>query len=331
MSTTSSHTGTHRLLDALRPLVRFPLRGLKEERVFAWSTRRGPLRTIHFQTPDGTVLVQLFAAMSEGRFSGVIQAVPRTSEGLESQSQAARLAEYFINAGDAVVAVGAGALEAKFVSGDQLLTLTNDWGRELARTSISVEPSPAGRVSPVLVVPLRCQSGEPLAIEAALFDGRLPSSSISLGGRSSQVVAVNQRAAITVVDEGLTGCVPLTVSGARGRMTASIQVVRATLDCVRTELACGESTWIEVAAEGSNIEETVVLCNHAPGVVALPQGELMRVIVPAGQVKRLRLTGIRSGSFAVTAQLDGARSSSSSSVQTMRAAAIAGRVKADGD
>lgn len=272
-------------------------------------------------------MVQLFAAMSEGRFSGVIQSVPRSRAGLESQSQAARLAENFVNAGDAVVAVGAGVLEAKFVSGPQFLTLTNHWGRELARTSITVEPWSAGRVSPVPVVPQRCQSGEPLAIEAALFDGRLPSSSISLGGRPSEVLAVNERAAITVVDEELTGSLPLTVRGARGRMTASIQVVRASLGCARTELASGESTWIWVSTEGSNVEETVVLCNHSPDVVALPQGESMRVTVPAGQLQRLRLTGLRAGNFAVTAQLADADSRSVVSVQTIRAAVVAGRVK----
>ncbi|MFN7964822.1 MAG: hypothetical protein U0V87_03925 [Acidobacteriota bacterium] len=327
MSTVGSHAVTHRLLDALRPLVRFSARGLEQENVFVWSTRRGPLRMVHFQLPDGTVSVNLFASMCEGRFSGVIEATPRLGEGMESQAQAARLAEYFLNAGDAIVPVGAGVLETKFSAGTHSLTLTNNWGRELARASITVKPLPAIGSSPVVNVPPRAQAGEPVAIEAPLFDGRLSTSSVAIDGRLNRILAVNERAAITALDEGLVGSVPLAVHGARGRLVASIRAVRVTLECARTELACGESGSIAVAVEGANDQETVALCNHAPGVVSLAHAESFTVTVPPGQVQRLRLNTLRSGAFAVTARLDLHECDATGSMRSMHAAAITGRVR----
>lgn len=328
MRTLLGENNSRRLLGVLGQVMRRPVRGLEDRSVFSWTSRRGALRTVHFQTQSGSILVHLFANMTEGRFTGRIELLPASADSMTRREQLAELSEYYIQLGDVLVATGAGAIEADLRAGFHSLALTNDWGRELARTNVTVMDSDRQPRVSNLQMPQQCQAGDAVQLSGTIFDGSSAGTSVELGHRQLELLAVNQNSILLSVPDDVVGEVPIHVVTPRGEALTSLRVLQVRIECRHEHLLPGEATSLVVSVAGATEDQQVRLVNHAPGVLSVGRGELIAVTVPVGGTHRERAVALRPGSYAVSAQLEDAAPPQPSVVQSARTALIAGTVLA---
>jgi hypothetical protein len=317
-----------RLLDVLGDVIRRPIRGLEGRSVFSWSSRRGAQRTVHFQTQSGSILVHLFANMSQGRFSGRIELLPTSTDPTTRREQLAELSEYYLQLGGVLVAAGSGTIEAELLAGYHSLALTNDWGRELARTSVTVVDSHRQPCVPDLQAPRQCQAGDAVQLNGTIFDGRCVGVFVELGQRQLELLAVNQNSVLIAVPDDLLGEVTLHVVTPLGETSERLRVLQVRIECRHEHLRAGEATSLVVSVAGATGDQRVRVVNHAPGVLSIGLREVVDVTIAVGGTHHERAVALRPGSYAVSAQLEDAAAVHPSIVQSARAAMIAGTVQA---
>lgn len=326
-----------KVAELLRALETFP--GIGNNPGTRASTETGfGLHTTTFDTLQGTVTVNLPDDISAGdAISGTVIAEPKGKTEAERTSNQDQLnglvveienqhtspkenvAKFAIPASASVIAVLLKNREGKEVARAQV-PLSENAGepkpgksnseydnKQLARDEKS-HPQTGG----LSAVPVLAQAGRPIAVKG-LFDGDLTSSSVTVAGQPTKLLAESPRQIIAVNPVEAVGKTEIEVRKHEKLITkGSYRSIGLKLSAAKLNLLRGETTQMTLAVLGvANLEEpcSVRLVNGAPWVVSMSGGQSQIIAIEPSDVHTgtytttRTLTGVHPGGFAINATI----------------------------
>ncbi len=283
---------------------------------------RWGIRTADFDTPHGRVTVHLPHDVAAGdTLSGTVSVAPEGDNPRKIRKSSDELAGHVVTVGGAPHEVSGGRV-AWTVARDLAdtaarLILSDRKGREVASTEIPISQGiPAFARPDAYRLPPLAQAGRPARIVGP-FDGDLSSTSVTIDGRSVELLAESTRGAVfrapVDLDEG-----PRTIVLREGDVTVTgkCNLVSLGLSAPRTDLTRGERTTVTARVAGladlpsSAFPALFEMANKSPDVVRFEDREGQRLsdrlypedVRSDGTFERpVRMAGIRVGSFLVSA------------------------------
>ncbi len=282
----------------------------------------GGLRTATFQTPQGSIRVNLPDDLSAGdTISGVVLAEPAGQTDEERTRNTGELNGYVIEIKDTrtpirdrvlrfqVPKAGDGA--TNFIA----LTVKDRGGREAGKTQIPVLPTPRTPRPPEpapgdFYLPTIGQTGRPVQIGGP-FDGDFSTTTVKVDGGEISKLAESPRKLIVESPRNIVGSAQLEVKEGRTVAKGEYRNLAINLTAPKTNLLRGETTTLTVEVQGLRglrEDAPITIQNGSPEVVRIEGGDEQAFVIhpedapPSGTFRTTRtVTGVRPGGFQVQA------------------------------
>ncbi len=282
---------------------------------------RWGVRSADFDTPHGRVTVHLPHDVAAGdTLSGTVSVAPEGDSPRKLRKNTDELVGHVVTVGGTDHEVSAGRFAwnvARDAAGTAArLVLSDRRGREVASAEIPVSRAvPAFARPEGFRLPPLAQAGRPVRVVGP-FDGDLASTSVTVGGRSVELLAESTRGAVFRAPVDLEGPQEIALREGDAEVTGTCNLVSLGLSAPRTDLMRGERTTVTAQVAGlaglppSAFPVVFEMANRSPDVVRFEDREGQRLsdrlypedVGPGGTfTRRVPLAGIRVGSFVVSA------------------------------
>ena len=304
------------------------------------NTEREPgLQKAVFETPDGSVTVHFPDDVRAGdTLSGVVVAEPEGDSEKKRRKSQDRLDGLVVDVEGQKSSVNEGLAKWSIPAGTSVIVrLLDRKGKELARTSLPVQPTPlhefaslpaiqedvTGVVLNLREVPPKVkapaspgdfrlptvgQTGR-TATSTGPFDGDLGTTAITVDGKEVKLLAESPRQLVFESPQGVTGKTVLHLKERDVEIEGAYRSLGVRLYAPTTELTRGQTTTLSAAVDGlTGLTEEIPLDLKTSGVVSMAGGDEQRITIrpadvgPGGSCSFERtITGIQTGSFNVVA------------------------------
>lgn len=271
------------------------------------------LVTLEFSLKEGKIKVRLPEDILPGEtVSGTVISEPAGNTEKETSRNMESLQKYSLNLLDGV---------------NGKLSLTNHFLVSIQSASPSVELASGNKVISTLAIPVKNNPATassvsvpthaltegPLRITGP-FDGDAANTKCSIDGSPMEILAESPKQCIVQMPQISSGPHTITIADNGHTTEKKVSAVNMDVSAGKLNLQKGEKTYVEVAITGLQdlpADATLTVVNNTTGIVTMAGGESQAITIPPAGIsgagtfnKRFDLQSTRTGSFAVTINLD---------------------------
>jgi len=276
------------------------------------SSEKG-LTTAVFSLPQGKIKVFLPDDISQGEIiSGRVVTEPAGDAAKEKSRNSASLQRYTVTLLDGVSGKEALSQLFRFTVKENNPSITLSLNNKVV-SSVSVPISNKTSSTPAVALPTHVLTSAPSRITGP-FDGDASNTQCLIDGKEMEILAESPRQCVVQFPATTSGPHTVTVTEKGKTTEKNISAVNMDVSAGKQNLQKGERTYVNVVISGlQNLPSnaTLTCINTTTGVVAMAGGESQVIPVPPASVsgagtfnKRFDLQSTRTGSFAVTVNLD---------------------------
>jgi hypothetical protein len=277
------------------------------------------LQTTTFATPSGTVQVRLPDDMAAGdSISGTVITEPTGTTEKERARHQDELNGYVVEMEQQKAPTRTKAfrwgIPSALATSTATLILKDFRGREVAKTEVPVQSTPAAEPPPNFHLPSTGLAGRPLQITGP-FDGDLRTTAVKVGGRQAEVIAESPRKTVARSPDDVVGASQIELQKKDVVQRGEFRNIAVRITAPKTSLIRGEQTPLTVKVsglEGLHHDMPLLLQNRTPGVVQVSGGDAQQIMIHPQMVAEGgtytwtgELTGINPGGFNILCMVPG--------------------------